>query len=582
MSSVTSTRRTANGPYRPTRDPQVLLLVGIVVAVVGLWVVGVMSPATLSGGESGPVFPFRDQSEDGQVSVSVNRSTVDSGEPVAVTVSVDGNPVSDATVRVADEVYATSGDGTVVVSVDDPGSYEVTGVRPDGNRSATTALRVRRFESALSVSVPGDVVTGASVPVRVTRANGDPVDAVVAADGETVRTGADGVANVTFAAAGEFEVRASKEPSTAYRFVDATGTVTVERRAVALVATANRSAPRVDEPVAVSVRRRDTGEAVNATLSLGGRTLSTGSDGVADVRFDAAGEVVVVASANRTRSVRFVDGRARVDVRRLPVDLSVSVTPERVSEGERARFVVRRADTGERVGATVELYGSAYSTGADGRVSFPFYAPGNATVSVAKASTARERYVGGNASFVVVGPEVVADSVAVPATAPADGTMRVNATLSNVGNERASEDAVVAVGSATTRVRTTVPAGETTDASWEVATPDETGNVTVVVSYEEVRVERTVRLVASDERAADGSSPNATADPSTDVTTDSSTNATVRERAAPPTAADSTRASERSRTSETQARDSRLLEDEVRGESRSAAGGADAWSGRPP
>ncbi|MFC6955310.1 hypothetical protein [Halorubellus litoreus] len=497
-----------------------LLLVGIVVAVVGLWVVGVMSPATLSGGESGPVFPFRDQSEDGRVSVSVNRSAVDPGDLVAVTVSVDGKPVSDATVRVAGASYATSGDGTAVVSVDDPGSYEVTGVRPDGNRSATTTLRVRRFESALSVSVPESVVTGESMPVRVARENGSAVDAVVAADGETVRTGADGVANVTFDVAGEFEVRASKEPTAEYRFVEATGAVTVERRAVALVATANRSAPRVDEPVAVSVQRRDTGEAVNATLSLDGRTVATGADGVATVRFDAAGEVVVVAGANRTQAVRFVDGRARVDVRRIPVPLSVSVSPNPVREGERARFVVRRTDTGERVGASVELYGSAYPTGADGRVSFPFYAPGNATVSASKASTARERFVGANASFVVVGPEVVADAVAVPETAPADGTMRVNATLSNVGNERASEDAVVTVGTATTRVRTTVPAGETTTASWQVTTPDATGNVTVVVRYEEVRVERTVRLVASTNDSANG-------------TTGPSANAPVRERAGP-------------------------------------------------
>lgn len=502
MSSVSATRRAANGPYRPTRDPQVLLLVGIVVAVVGLWVVGVMSPATLSGGESGPVFPFRDQSEDGVVSVSVNRSTVDPGEPVAVTVRVDGNPASDATVRVAGESYATGGDGTVVVSVGDPGAYEVTGVRPDGNRSGTTRLRVRRFESSLSVALPDSAVTGEPVRVRVSSGNGSVVDAVVVADGERVRTGADGVANVTFATAGEYAVRAVKEPTANYRFRDGEASVSVDRRRVALVATANRSAPRVDDPVAVSVRRRDTGAAVNATLSLGGRTLSTGADGVATVRFDAGGEAVVVASASRTPAVRFVDARARVDVQRIPVALSVVVSPDPVPEGERARFVVRRTDTGERVPATVTLYGSAYSTGADGRVSFPFYVPGDVTVAAAKAPTARERYVPANASFVVVGPEVVADRVAVPATAPVDGTMRVNATLSNVGNERASEAAIVTVGSATTRVRTTVAANETIDVSWAVTTPNETGNVTVTVSYEEVAVERTVRLVAENESAS--------------------------------------------------------------------------------
>jgi len=491
---VASSRRTANGPYRPSRDPQVLLLVGIVVAVVGLWVVGVMSPATLAGGESGPVFPFSDQSEDGVVSVSVNESTVDPGDGVTVTVTVDRRPASDAGVRVAGESYATGGDGTVVVSVDEPGSYEVTGVRPDGNRSTTTTLRVRRYETALEVAVPGRAVTAESVPVRVTRADGGPVDAAVVVDGETVRTGADGVANVSFDVAGEFDVRATKASTDRYRFEPGTASVVVDRRRVPLVATANRSTPDVDERVAVVVRRGDTGERVNATLAVGARTVRTGADGVANVSFDVAGEVRVVANASATDAVRFEDASARVAVQRLRVPLSVSVSPRPVAEGDRARFVVRRTDTGERVDAAVSLFGTPYPTGGDGRVSFPFYTPGNVTVSASKARTPRERFVAANASFRVVGPEVVASAVSVPASAPANATMRVNATLSNVGNEPASEDAVVTVGGATTRVPTTVEPGATTTANWTVATPNATGNVTVVVAYEEVRVERTVEL----------------------------------------------------------------------------------------
>jgi hypothetical protein len=473
----------------------VLLLVGIVVAVVGLWVVGVVSPATLAGGESGPVFPFSDQSEDGVVAVSVNESTVDPGDRVTVTVTVDGSPASDAAVRVAGASYATGDDGTVVVSVDDPGSYEVTGVRPDGNRSTTTTLRVRRFETALTVSVPGRAVTAETVPVRVTRADGGPVDATVVVDGETMRTGADGVANVSFSVAGEFDVRATKQPTDAYRFADGTATVTVDRRRVPLVATANRSAPRVDDAVAVSVRRGDTGDPVNATLALGGRTVRTGADGVANVSFSVAGEVRVAASARSTDAVRFENATALVTVQRIQVPLSVSVSPRPVPEGDRARFVVRRTDTGERVDASLSLFGTSYSTGGDGRVSFPFYAPGDVRVSASKARTPRERFVPANASFTVVGPEIVASAVSVPASAPANATMRVTATLSNVGTEPASEDAVVTVGGATTRVPTTVEPGATTTVNWTVTTPNATGNVTVVVAYEEVRVERVVELV---------------------------------------------------------------------------------------
>jgi hypothetical protein len=265
---------------------------------------------------------------------------------------------------------------------------------------------------------------------------------------------------------------------------------------VPLVATANRSTPRVDDVVAVSVRRGDTGDAVNATLVLGNRTVRTGADGVANVSFPVSGDVRVVASANATDAVRFADASAPVAVQRVRVPLSVSVSPRPIPEGERARFVVRRTDTGERVDAAVSLFGTSYPTGTDGRVSFPFYVPGDVTVSASKARSSRERFVAANASFRVVGPEVVAAAVSVPASASANATLRVNATLSNVGNEPASEDAVVAVGEATTRVPTTVEPNETRTVNWTVATPNATGTVTVVVVYEEVRIERTVELVA--------------------------------------------------------------------------------------
>jgi len=475
-----------------------MLLVGIVVAVVGLWGVGVMSPATLAGGESGPVFPFSDQSEDGQVSVSVNASTVAPGESVAVTVSVDRRPRSDATVVVAGESYTTDADGTVVVSLSDPGTYDVEGTDPDGNRTATTTVRVQRYETELVVSTPAGVVTNESVPVRVERADGGVVSATVSVAGLTVETGADGVANVTFDTAGQYEVRASRSPTERYRFVDGTATVAVDRRPVRLHVGVNESAPRVDAPVAVSVTRRDTGRAVNATLSVGNRSVVTGADGVANLTFAEAGGVAVGARANRTPAVRYLDGEAYVEVKRIPVSLSVTVSPTPVPEGERAQFVVRRTDTGERVAGNVSLFGTTYATGPDGRVSFPFYAPGDATVRATKASTARERYRPAESTFRVEGPEVVLESLSVPASALANDTMRVNATLSNVGTADVAGDAVVVVGSRTTRVPTSVAAGETTTVSWRVRTPNATGNVSVEIAYEEVRATRPVELRRAD------------------------------------------------------------------------------------
>jgi hypothetical protein len=495
VSGVSCGVRASEGPYRPSRDPQVLLLVVIVVAVVGLWVVGAMSPATLVGGDGGPVFPFRDQSEDGQIEVAVNASTVDPGGTVAVTVTVDDDPVGDAPVAVDGRTYATDSDGRVVVRLDAPGEVDVTATTPDGNRSTSTTVRVRRYETDLVVDVPTSTETGQRVPVRVTLANGTPVSAVVTAGGERVRTGADGVANVSFETAGPVTVSASKASTERYRFADATATIDVDRRTVALAVSTNASQPRVDDRVSVTVVRRDTGEPVNATVAWRNESIVTGADGRATVRFARGGRVDLAATAPRTAAVTFASGEERVDVRRIAVGLSVTVSPSVVEEGDRATFVVRRADTGERVPATVTLYGTAYPTGADGRVSFPFSVPGNVSVTASKASSARERFVDANTSFVVTGPELAVESLAVPATARADATMNVTATVSNVGTVDYDGPVVVAVGTETTQLSTTVAAGgDPTSVTWRVATPNTTGTVTVTVQVEEVRITREVAL----------------------------------------------------------------------------------------
>lgn len=502
VSGVSPRNRSTSGPYRPSRDPQILLLVGIVAAVVGLWVVGVMSPAALVGGESGPVFPFRDQSEEGQVELSLNASTVDPGDAVEVSVTVDGDPASDATVAVAGDEYATDADGVVVIRLDSPGSYDVEATAPGTNRSATATLHVRRYERALSVEVPNSAETAESVPVRVTAANGTPVAASVTAGGETRSTGPDGVANVTFETAGVYTVTASKSPTDRYRFTDATADVTIDRRDVRLAVATNRTAPTVDDPVALSVTRRDTGDPVNATVALPDRTASTGEDGRVTVRFDRGGSIRVTASANRTDAVRFVPGERRVDVQRIPVALAVTVTPDPLEENERATFVVRRNDTGERVPAHVTLYGTTYATDRNGTVSFPFYVPGNVTVTASKDPSPRERYVNATATFLVDGPEIEVESLEIPERAPADGEVTITATLSNVGTVDYASNAVVAVGSATTRVETSVAAGETRTVEWTVATPAGNGTVPVTIDYEEVAIERTLSLESGNDSNA--------------------------------------------------------------------------------
>lgn len=502
---VSSRKRASKGPYRPSRDPQIILLVAIVLGAVGLWLFGVMSPATLVGGPSEPVFPFSDQSGDAQVEVSVNASQIDPGDAIEVSVQIDNKPTSEAPVEIGGESYRTGDDGTVVVRLQDPGSYTVRAQTPGGDRSATTTIEVARFDASLQLSVPSTATTGDGVPVRVTHENGSPAAASVRSGGETYRTGPDGVANVTFQTAGTVTVTASKSPTDRYRFADASDEVEVERRAVQLAVSTNETTPQVDDPVELSVVRTDTGTVVNATVVLtpesgGGAgdanetTLVTGADGRVTTSFDRGGSVEIRVTADRTDAVRFVAGETSVDVQKIPVALEVTVTPDAIQEGERATIEVRRAETGVRVPATVSLFGTAYETGSDGRISFPFYVPGEVTVTASKEATARERFEPDSTTFLVEGPEMVLEELSVPDRAQAGGSMEVTATLTNVGNDGMDGDAVVTVGGVTTRSPTTVAAGETKTVTWTVDTPQATGETTVHVAYEEISVTTNVTL----------------------------------------------------------------------------------------
>lgn len=142
-------------PYRPTRDPVVLLLAVIVIAAVMAMVTGI--GVTLGGDSgSGPVFPFPESGENETLSISVNRTVLSPGDTVAVTVTwVGDGPVRNATVTTAGRRYRTGSDGTVVIAFEEPGTYEIAARLPGESETASTAtiaeVQVRRTTTQSSL-----------------------------------------------------------------------------------------------------------------------------------------------------------------------------------------------------------------------------------------------------------------------------------------------------------------------------------------------------------------------------------------------------------------------------------------------
>lgn len=431
-----------SGPYSPLKDPTIVVLLLIVAVTVVLMVTGA-GASLVGGGGSGPVFPidFSDDNRTVTLSIDANRSSTQVGDAVAyeVTRGATDDPVANATVSVAGESYRTGADGRVVVTVESAGEYDVVATKSPTNttefRSARTRLTVERRVVALSVTANAtDVQAGDTVRFRVRRGDGaGPVDGTVAVAGREVQV-RNGTATVTFDAAGEYEAVARVPETGTTRFEPATTAVTVERRVASLRVRIVAADPVAPTNVTVRVSRADTGGAVNATLTVGTRSLPTGDDGRATVRFDAAGEYTVRADLPQTPAVRFRTGRATVTVDRQRVPLAVRVSPgERVDPDEPVRLTLVRTDTGDPVTGEVRVGDTTYETGPDGEVVVRRTDPAVYAVVGTKANTTTETFVAAETAVTVVAPEFRVTEATLPASATAGETVTVTVTVRNVG-----------------------------------------------------------------------------------------------------------------------------------------------------
>lgn len=475
----------ADERYRPHRDPQVIVLVLIVLGTFAVMFggLGTGPPFGSSNASDGPVFPFYDYDGDQRpepeaVSLTATRTVVDPGESVEFTVTAGDRPVANATLQVAGQSVETDRNGTATVRFETPGDYTARIVEPEAenNTVARLPMRVRRYTVALSASASAtDVVTDEPVRVAVTRADtGEPVTGrVVVVDGRTVRTNESGVATLAFDTAGGYELRVEKERTETERFTEVRIPVSVDRRTVALELSLSRNRTRVDDPVTATVTRGDTGEPVNASVTVANRSVWTGPDGTLPVALNASGTYEVAVSAPRTDAVRFADAATSLRVRPRLVGLDLEADRTSVPAGERVTFTLTRATTGEPVAGTVELFGTRYRTDDDGRLQVAFQVPGEVSAVGRAPETPRERFLADRTNLTVVGADYTLSAVDAPTTVATDGNLTVAATVTNEGNERESETVTYRIGDTVFASETVaLEPGESTRVELAVTAPD--------------------------------------------------------------------------------------------------------------
>lgn len=443
--------------YRPHRDPQVIILVLIVLGTLAVMVggLGTGPPFGDDNSSDGPVFPFYDydgdeRPEPGDVTLSADRTVVDPGGSIEFTVMAGDRPVANATLRVAGQTVETGRNGTATIAFETPGEYTARVVEPEdeNNTVARLPLRVRRFTVELAATASETtVVTGEELRVRITRADTDePVTGRVVVDGRTVQTNESGLATLSFDTAGGYELRVERERTETERFTAVRIPVSVERRTVDLDLTLSPDRARVDDPVTIAVARADTGEPVNASVAVDNRSFWTGPDGTVPVEFDESGTYEVTATAPQTDAVRFADATAELPVRPRLVALDLAVSRSTVPAGERVTFTVTRATTGEPVAGTVELFGTRYVTDADGELRVAFQVPGEVTAVARAPETPRVRFLDDRTNLTVVGADYTVTELDAPATVAQNGTVTVAATVTNEGNAREPETVTYRIG----------------------------------------------------------------------------------------------------------------------------------------
>lgn len=397
-----------------------------------------------------------------QLTLTANLSSPTSGEPVQFTlVDADsGDPVN-GTLTFANGSVRTGDDGVAEWSFDDAGTATVeasadsTPSTAYRNDSLTLDVLARANLSVTNYTVNRTLTeTGEPVLVNTTVENtGDVAGNLTVrlySDGdelsrETVSVDGGNATAVSFipdwSASGTYVVSVNEESPTE---------VTVEKTDTNLTLTRNGSGNvTAGETVQFTVRRNDTGEAVDATVAVDGTTYETGVDGEVAVTFEAAGEYEAIASKSNTSSTAFLETVETVNVDRREVVLHATTNRSNVTVGEPVRVTVMAADSGDPVNATVHVGDTVLQTGSDGEAEWIPSSAGEYQFTATREDTDAETYVN-DTTTVTVSRRTVTLSATVGEPEPdepttievnrADTGAAVNATVHINGTEVVTGD----------------------------------------------------------------------------------------------------------------------------------------------
>jgi hypothetical protein len=214
------------------------------------------------------------------------------GQPSAVAVAVEDEPVAGVTVWVGNESTETTADGVAEITPQQGGELPV--VVPSDGRSRwqfekwRDSVEVARGVRRLDLQAP--TLTTVDTPTEITvEAAGEPVDAATVtsvgtptADEQQIEA-TDGTAQVTFTAAGEAELEATAAPTDDYEYDPDTQSIDVWPTSPTGTVSLDGSTVAIGETVTVSVERDYDEEPVsNAQLLIerDGTQVEAGRTGV--------------------------------------------------------------------------------------------------------------------------------------------------------------------------------------------------------------------------------------------------------------------------------------------------------------
>jgi subtilisin family serine protease len=216
----------------------------------------------------------------------------------------DGNrSLTDTEIRSL--LHATADD------IEAPGRDRYSGY---GIVQADELVQGRTVELALSINETTPTI-GQRVSFTVTRKDtGNPVAANVTLDNTTLATGDDGRVEYVFDRSDTYTVAATKSDSVRERYQPASATVTVEKRSVGLVVTADPTTPVTGEQVTFGVTRVDTGEPVAANVTVDNTTLATGDDGRVSYAFEDADTYTALVTKSDSTTETFIESSLSLTV----------------------------------------------------------------------------------------------------------------------------------------------------------------------------------------------------------------------------------------------------------------------------